>query len=254
MTTPRVSVIMPTFNQGWFIRYALDSLARQTYRDFELVVVNDGSTDDTRAVLSAWVKSQLDGFHDSLPRPEITVIHQANRGTASAINAGIAEARGAMLSWISSDNLCAPTWLERLVAAIDAGAGCAYGGFGYVRVGSRDEQIGIANEIAGATLWVGIPYLYEPYHPAKQIAQEACYLGPAHLIRREVWAEHRGRISHDLDHFLRVEENCWRAGLPIIGVDECLCLYFAHNERASVTRKHEYSAPAILAEARKRRA
>lgn len=271
MRTPRVSVVMPTKDQSWFLPYSLDSIARQTYRDFELVIVDDGSTDDTEHAIHKWAAERSTVLADGrmeLPIADIRIeTHEVNRGTAAAINTGVAHACGEFLTWVSSDNLMHPRWLDRLVAELDGpktqfgfvpGAGCAYGGFGYVRVNDREEQICIAQHIAsGEIAWPGggrVCYLHEPYDPRRQIAQEACYLGPAHLIRREVWAEHTNWLAHDLAHFLRVEENCWRAGLPIVGVDECVCLYFAHGERRTVTDRHRYDAPAILAEARKRRA
>lgn len=265
MSQPTVSVIMPTYNQAWFLRHALYSIAAQTYRDFELIIVDDGSTDETPEVLAS-VRSDSSGRYNAE-----AMVRQDNRGTAAAINAGEGVSRGRYLTWVSSDNLMHPLFLERLVAELDAGAGCAYGGFFWWPV-TPSEACSIARVATG--YWsregehspgpaaMGLPFewvcrsraLHQPYDPARQIAQEACYLGPAHLVRREVWAEHRGKISHDLDAFLRIEEACWERGLPIVGVDEPLCVYFAHSERATVTRRAEYDAPHWLAEARKRRA
>ncbi len=254
MTHPRVSVIMPTYNQGWFIRYAIESIAAQTFRDFELVVVDDGSTDDTPLTLA-----QFDGLRD-----QWRGIRQDNAGTAAAINAGIEVARGDLLTWVSSDNLMLPTWLERLVDHIDAGAGVVYSGFWWAPM-SPDDMRALAPDFAEALHHSPtrcshlIPrhcarYLNTRYDPNRQISQPECYLGPSHLIRREVWAPHTHWLAHDLAHFLAVEENCWRAGLPIVNEVDPLCLYFAHDLRRTVTDRHRQDARAILEEAQTRRA
>ncbi|HAV64935.1 MAG TPA: hypothetical protein DCY13_21510, partial [Verrucomicrobiales bacterium] len=122
---PRVSVVLPTFNHLALLPQSIASILAQTFEDFELVIVNDGSTDGTREYL------------DSLNDPRIRVIHQNNRRLPAALNAGFAIARGELLTWTSADNYCAPVFLEALVGALDANphAGLAVGAFA-----SIDEQ------------------------------------------------------------------------------------------------------------------
>ena len=105
---PRASLILPTFNHLSYLPLAVETALKQTLDDFELVIVNDGSTDGTRE----WL--------DALRDPRVRVIHQDNRGPAAAINAGVRAARGEYLTWISADNYCAPYFVEALVAALDA--------------------------------------------------------------------------------------------------------------------------------------
>jgi glycosyltransferase involved in cell wall biosynthesis/SAM-dependent methyltransferase len=105
---PRASVILPTYNQAAYLPAAIASVLAQTYADFELVIVNDGSTDGTRAYL------------DSLTDPRVRVIHQENARLPRALNRGFAAARGELWTWTSSDNLCEPMFLESLIAALDA--------------------------------------------------------------------------------------------------------------------------------------
>ncbi len=88
---PRVSVIIPTYNRAWTLRAAVDSVLAQTYRDFELIVVDDGSTDDTAEILQPY-------------GPDITVIRQANAGVSAARNTGIRAAKGAFIAFLDSDD------------------------------------------------------------------------------------------------------------------------------------------------------
>lgn len=105
---PRASLILPAYNHLRYLPLAVETALKQTMDDFELVIVNDGSTDGTRE----WL--------DALSDPRVRVLHQDNRGPAEAINAGIRASRGEYLTWISADNYCAPYFVEALVAALDA--------------------------------------------------------------------------------------------------------------------------------------
>ncbi|MEZ6194665.1 MAG: glycosyltransferase [Planctomycetota bacterium] len=109
---PRVSVILPTYNQAAWLPGAIRSVLEQTFEDLELVIVDDGSTDETPRILA------------ELRDPRVRVIHQANARLPRALNRGFAEARGEYLTWTSSDNALAPTMLERLVAALDGRPEC----------------------------------------------------------------------------------------------------------------------------------
>jgi len=107
---PRVrpSIVLPTYNHLKYLPLAIESVLTQTYQDFELIIVNDGSTDGTRE------------FLDRLKDPRITVIHQQNTRLPGALNTGMRAATGDLVTWISSDNWCAPTFLETLMAAFVA--------------------------------------------------------------------------------------------------------------------------------------
>jgi glycosyltransferase involved in cell wall biosynthesis len=99
---PQVSVIIPTYNRGWTIREAVDSVLIQDYKDFELIVVDDGSTDNTPEVLGAYCGV-------------IKVFRQENKGVSAARNRGIAEASGRFIAFLDSDDLWFPQKLSRQV-------------------------------------------------------------------------------------------------------------------------------------------
>jgi len=106
-TTPRVSVIIPTYNRGWTIKRAVDSVLAQTFRDFELIVVDDGSEDDTAAILAGY-------------GTDIRVIRQANAGVSAARNAGIHAAEGKFIAFLDSDDYWLPEKLHVQIAYFNA--------------------------------------------------------------------------------------------------------------------------------------
>jgi len=97
---PQVSVIIPTYNRGWIIKEAIDSVLAQDYTEFELIVVDDGSTDHTADVLDSY-------------RNVIKVLSQKNKGVSAARNRGIAEASGKFIAFLDSDDL----WLSQKLSA-----------------------------------------------------------------------------------------------------------------------------------------
>jgi glycosyltransferase involved in cell wall biosynthesis len=103
--TPLVSVLIPSYNRAALLPAALDSVFAQTYRPIEIVVVDDGSTDDTPAVLARY-------------GDRIRSVRQANGGLARARNTGLAEARGELLALFDSDDLCHPGRIAAQVACL----------------------------------------------------------------------------------------------------------------------------------------
>lgn len=102
---PAVSVVIPAYNAAWCVRKAIDSVLAQGWRDFELIVVNDGSLDDTLAVL----QSYGDAIH---------IVDQPNGGMSNARNAGIRTARGEFLAFLDADDWWLPGKLGRQVALL----------------------------------------------------------------------------------------------------------------------------------------
>ena len=100
---PKVSVVIPTYNRGWVLREAIDSVLAQDYTDYELIVVDDGSTDNTREILDSYGR-------------DIIVLQQPNQGVSAARNRGIAESRAQLVALLDSDDIWLPQKLTRQVA------------------------------------------------------------------------------------------------------------------------------------------
>jgi glycosyltransferase involved in cell wall biosynthesis len=103
----KVSIIMPTYNYAKYIQNSIDGILNQTYQNFELIIVNDGSTDNTKEIL----ERQTD--------PRIKTIHKNNGGCGSALNLGFPLATGEYETWFASDNKMYPHALKELVLVLD---------------------------------------------------------------------------------------------------------------------------------------
>jgi glycosyltransferase involved in cell wall biosynthesis len=102
MANPRVSVIIPTYNRAGCLAQAVESVLSQHFRDYELIVVDDGSTDETPRLLSGYDHA-------------IRVLRQENRGVSAARNAGLVAARGGLIAFLDSDDIWLPEKLCRQV-------------------------------------------------------------------------------------------------------------------------------------------
>lgn len=105
----KVSIIIPCYNCQSLVGETLDSLAAQTFRDFEVICVNDGSTDNTQSMLERW-KAQND--------LQMQIISKSNGGVSSARNAGIQAAEGKYLLFLDADDLYHPEFIQRLYDAM----------------------------------------------------------------------------------------------------------------------------------------
>ena len=113
-TAPRISVIMPAYNAARFIGKAVDGILAQTYGDFELIVVDDGSSDDTAAVLQ--------GYDDERLR---ILVNETNQGIVYALNKGIGAARGEFIARQDADDFSMPNRFEKQIAYMQDNPQCA---------------------------------------------------------------------------------------------------------------------------------
>lgn len=104
----KYTVVMPTFNRAYCIWKSILGVIGQTYADWELIIVDDGSTDETKQVVAS--------FSD----PRIRYIQKTNAGPASARDRGLKEARGDFVGYVDSDDLLHPRWLEEMDRALKA--------------------------------------------------------------------------------------------------------------------------------------
>ena len=103
---PKVSVIIPTYNAMTYLPETVESVLRQTYSNFELLIIDDGSSDQT----VQWVSQLVDS--------RVRLISQENQGASVARNTGIAHAQGEYVAFLDADDLWEPTKLEQQVRCL----------------------------------------------------------------------------------------------------------------------------------------
>ena len=107
---PQISVIVPVFNTEKYLKECLDSILCQSFLDFELILVDDGSTDSSGIICDEYAKNNN----------RIRVFHQVNKGQAAARNFAVQESKGDWVAFVDSDDVIHPQYLERLYKCIDS--------------------------------------------------------------------------------------------------------------------------------------
>ncbi|HEV8356815.1 MAG TPA: glycosyltransferase [Gemmatimonadales bacterium] len=133
MSAPTVSVILPVFNRERYLADSIESVLNQTFTDWELVVVDDGSSDSTPGI--------IERYRLSFPG-KIKPISQPNLGVAAARNRGITASTGELIAFIDSDDLWHAGKLERQVEALRAAADVAFLYTGYEMIDSAGRSLG----------------------------------------------------------------------------------------------------------------
>jgi cellulose synthase/poly-beta-1,6-N-acetylglucosamine synthase-like glycosyltransferase len=205
-----VSAIIPTYNYGHFVGRAIDSVLNQTYPAIECVVVNDGSTDNTLQVLSAY-------------RGRIRVIDKPNEGLSAARNSGIAAAKGDYIALLDSDDWWDPEKIGQQMRLLEARPELKAVGCG-VRVISKDLTP------VQTLAWPAPTRNLE--ENLRAVATRRTWIGGSGsglLARREVFEEiglfdTRLKAAEDWDMWLRIA-----AKYPFANVDEVLTNLYAHG-------------------------
>jgi GT2 family glycosyltransferase len=221
---PAVSVIIPCYRQAGFLPFAVTSVALQTFADWEIVIVNDGSPDDTSAVAAV--------LAERLPGRRIRLIEQDNSGLANARNSGVKAARGRFLLPLDADDALDPGFLAKTVAILDADAGAAIAHSDVAVFGARS----------------GVWLTGRPFDVA-HLRQENG-LAYASLYRREVWERSGGYRSsmsagyEDWDFWLGAAA----AGFRARHIAEPLMLYREKGAESMLVdaRRHDASLRAQL--------
>jgi glycosyltransferase involved in cell wall biosynthesis len=124
VSTPKVSVIIPVYNAGRYLESAIASVLAQTFRDFEIVAVNDGSTDNSAEVLD-FIASR---------DPRLRVISRPNTGIVGALNDALAAARGEFVARMDADDLCLPERFSRQVEYLEGHPDCVCVGSAFLYI------------------------------------------------------------------------------------------------------------------------
>lgn len=216
---PRVSVIIPTYNRAEMLKQAIESVLAQTFRDFEIVVVDDGSTDNTHHMLATYP----DCVH---------YIYQENQERSAARNRGVASSTGEYLVFLDSDDLLLPNMLELLVAALDCQleVGLMAGGYQYINEnGEVLRQVRPWLTSSTITLEILLFYGLVPINS---------------VIVRRYWVEKvRGfnptlRAAEDMDFWYRLS----LAGCCMAWERSIVCQYRIHESNSINNIKRHYAA------------
>jgi glycosyltransferase involved in cell wall biosynthesis len=203
---PQVSIVIPCYNQGRFLDGAIRSVFEQTMDSFEVIVVDDGSTDPETALVI-----------DGLDWPRTRVIRQENQGLAAARNTGMGHARGEFVVPLDADDELAPEFLDRLIAELDANPKAAFASCWARLFGDIDA------------VWA--TRRYNPYQLLLSNSVVGCV-----LLRHAAWNEvggydvTMGNGNEDWELWVRLMEAGWEA----VDVHEPLFRYRKHGVTMSV--------------------
>jgi glycosyltransferase involved in cell wall biosynthesis len=193
---PRVSIITPSYNCAKYLPQAIESVLNQTYTDYELIVINDGSTDNTQAIVEPYLE-------------KIRYLYQENQGVSTARNRGLSLARGELIALLDADDFFLPDKLKEQVAVFDnqPAIGIVLSGF---RVVNQDSEA-----IKDVEWWQDAPdldlktwLLYKPVLPSAMMFRR-------HWFDRVGGFNPRFFAGEDVDVSLRmVSRGCQAAWLP----------------------------------------
>lgn len=214
--SPRVSVVIPVYNAQAHLDEAVTSVLAQTFADFEVIAVDDGSTDRSAAILRRFERADA----------RVRVISRANTGIVGALNDGIAAARGSIIARMDADDVCLPARFERQIAFLDSHPDCV---------------------LLGAMVTVIDPHGLALYESERLLGHDeldrelmkgrgGVIRHPVAMIRRDALEKVGGyrpqyQWAEDLDLFLRLAEVGRIANLP-----ETLLRYRQHPQSVNRTR------------------
>ncbi|MEI2671597.1 MAG: glycosyltransferase [Marmoricola sp.] len=249
-----ISVIVPVYNAGSHLRHCLESIQRQTHAVLEIIVVDDGSTDDSSAIIESFT------IHD----PRFIVVRQDNAGVSSARNAGLTLATGDYVSFIDADDWLEPTTYEQMLGAIDRDgadfATCGYFVDSLATSRARpipDEFLDRHNTQAGLDLLLGSPnrFVYTRIFQRELVGstrfREDLHWGEDTVFVFEVIkrAQATAFVSQPLYHYVQSEGSATRSAFnpkrltgltmtdvlqELIGRDHPDLIKYAHQTRIGI--------------------
>lgn len=190
--TPLVSIVIPCYNQAYWLSEAIESALAQTYKNIEVIVVNDGSPDNTSEIAK---------------RYPVRLVEKENGGLSSARNAGIREAKGQYILPLDSDDKILPEFIEKTIGLDDI-------------VSTAQQEFGDSNN-----LWNS-----QPEHPVHDFFKYNNQINCCALYKKEIWEKIGGydetmKGYEDWDFWFRAT----KIGYTITVIREPLFLYRKHG-------------------------
>lgn len=215
----RVSVILPVYNQADLLREAVESVLAQTYPDFELIIVNDGSRDDVERVLA-----------DYAAHPKVRLLTQRNQKLPKALSNGFDFATGEFWTWTSADNLMEPAQLERQVAFLRENPDAAMVYADYLAIDDRGEPLRDPNFRPHNRRTPDAPEIHVPQSTEQLNTVQDNFIGACFMYRGAA-----GRLLGDYAPILGVEDyDYWMRmnvlfGIRHLGTETLLYRYRVHD-------------------------
>lgn len=227
MSVPTVSVVMSVFNGQRFLCEAIDSILDQSFRDFELIVIDDGSTDGSVGILDSYQETDA----------RVTVYHQSNKGLISSLNRGCDLARGKYVARMDADDVVIRFRLQYQVAFLEANPEVAV-------VGGAVEIINLAG---GFVKTLSFPSRNCEIRSA--LLDWCPFIHPAVLIRRESLLSvggYRQAVldAEDYDLWLRMSERFHLANLAVV-----VLRYRVHPSQVSARKQRQMVISTLAARA-----
>lgn len=216
-----ISVVIPVHNGEKYLAQAIDSVLAQTHRALELLIVDDGSTDGSRAVMERYARNDA----------RIRVLSQERRGHVAAANRGLEEARCEWVARLDADDLFLQEKIERQLAFVKANPDVRI-------VGSLGYFINHAGRVLGLVGSEG-PFSERECRSLVAANQPVSFIHSSTMLHRETILRHGGYRTkflqvEDIDLWNRVAEVC-----PVVKVPEPLVLYRIHPDSMTMSRQGE---------------
>lgn len=213
MNYPMISVIMPVYNGEKYLREALDSILNQTYKDFELILIDDGSKDKTLEIMQKY--KQEDN--------RIVLISRENKGLIASLNEGISKARGQFMARMDGDDINDLRRFQKQLDLMESKnadlCGCHY------------HWINESGDFTRCTI---VPLHYESFLTCMAITVPFAH--PSVMIRKQFLIDRQ--LSYGKPTYTNIEDyalwvDCWNHGAKIVNVNEFLFCYRSYSSSLS---------------------
>lgn len=215
MENEKVSIVLPTYNRAKFLRKSIDSCLGQTYGDIELIIVDDGSTDETSEIVNS--------YHDVRIK---YIRHGENRGLPNSLNTGFANSSGKYLTWTSDDNYYYPEAIKEMVSFLKE-RGCSFVYCDHYWVNDENKYIHIK--------------LPDTVSLDKGNHIHGCFLYTREVMETIGEYDPATKLAEDYDYWIRVSKK-----FSMCHLNKILYVYRVHKQSLITTRYYEAYSMSFL--------
>lgn len=218
---PMVTILLPVYNGSKYLAEAIESMLAQTFADFEFLIINDGSTDNTGEIISSHADNRIR-----------LITHTQNQGLVTALNHGLAEARGTYIARMDADDISAPDRLEKQFAYMEQHPEIAALGTGIATFGRENHQ-------EWRPLLPDEVHCHLLFHST--LAHPSVMLRRSVLERFSLYYDDAYKHAEDYKLWVQLSRHAQLANVP-----EVLLYYRVHDEQISLQKNQEQKATASL--------